>query len=261
MSAQKYRCAWIGLGENVQAPADVSPPARPARLILLGAPGIGKGTQAERLGEALGACQLSTGDIFRAAKAFKGTLTPALQAATGYMVRGELVPDETVVDLVRERKASLACRYGFLLDGFPRTVPQAQALDRLLGEAGVKLDAVLSYVLPIEEVVARISGRRTCRQCKAVYHLVAMPPKRAGVCDKCGGELFLRDDDKPETIRVRMAAYEAATKPLTEFYRGRNLLLEVSADGDADAVFARTMEALKGRLGADGKGKRPGAGR
>jgi adenylate kinase len=247
MSAQKYRCAWIGLGEDVQPGTDVPPPARPARLILLGAPGIGKGTQAERLGETLGACQLSTGDIFRAAKAFKGTLTPALQAATGYMVRGELVPDETVVDLVRERKASLACPYGFLLDGFPRTVPQAEALDAMLREVGVKLDAVLSYVLPIEKVIERISGRRTCRKCKAVYHLVAMPPKKEGVCDKCGGELFLRDDDKPETIRVRMAAYEAATKPLAEFYKARKLLLEVSAEGDADAVFARTMKALRPR--------------
>ncbi len=249
MSAQKYRCAWIGLGEDVQTSAKVAPPSRPARLILLGAPGIGKGTQAERLGEALGACQLSTGDIFRAAKAFKGKLTPALEAATGYMVRGELVPDETVVDLVRERKASLACPYGFLLDGFPRTVPQAEALDGILREVNVRLDAVLSYVLPIEKVIERISGRRTCRNCKAVYHVVAMPPKREGICDKCGGELFLRDDDKPETIRVRMAAYEAATRPLTEFYRARNMLLEISADGDADAVFTRTLRALRDTCG------------
>ncbi len=248
MSVQKYRCAWIGLGEESKAAA-VAPPARPVRMILLGAPGIGKGTQAERLGAALGACQLSTGDIFRAAKAFQGTLTPALQAATGYMVRGELVPDETVVDLVRERKASLSCPYGFLLDGFPRTVPQAEALDGMLKDAHVKLDLVLSYVLPIDQVVARISGRRTCRSCKAVYHMVAMPPKREGVCDKCGGELFLRDDDKPETVRVRMAAYEAATRPLTDFYSARGSLLEVSADGDADAVFARTMKALKERCG------------
>lgn len=244
MSAQKYRCAWIGLGENVQTSAGVQPPARPVRMILLGAPGIGKGTQAERLGAALGACQLSTGDIFRAAKAFKGKLTPALEAATGYMVRGELVPDDTVVDLVRERKASLACPFGFLLDGFPRTVPQAEALDKLLADVKVSLDVVLSYVLPIEKVIERISGRRTCRKCKAVYHMTAMPPKQEGVCDKCGGELFLRDDDKPETIRVRMAAYEDATKPLAEFYRGRKLLVEVSADGDADTVFTRTMKAL-----------------
>lgn len=249
MSAQKYQCPWIGLGEDVQAGAAATPPRWPVRMILLGAPGIGKGTQAERLGASLGACQLSTGDIFRAAKASKGPLTPALQAATGYMVRGELVPDGTVVDLVRERKASLTCPFGFLLDGFPRTVPQAEALDGMLRELNVKLDAVLSYVLPIEQVVARISGRRTCRQCKAVYHVVAMPPKKEGVCDKCGGELFLRDDDKPETVRVRMAAYEAATKPLADYYAARKLLLEVSADGDADAVFARTMKALQERCG------------
>ncbi len=249
MSAQKYHCPWIGLGEEMHAKSDAAPPKRSVRMILLGAPGIGKGTQAERLGATLGACQLSTGDIFRAAKAFKGTLTPALQAATGYMVRGELVPDETVVDLVRERKASLTCPHGFLLDGFPRTVPQAEALDGMLRELSIRLDVVLSYVLPIEKVVERISGRRTCRQCKAVYHTVAMPPKKEGVCDKCGGELFLRDDDKPETVRVRMKAYEEATRPLADYYAARNLLLEVSAEGDADAVFARTMKALKDRCG------------
>lgn len=249
MSAQKYYCQWIGLGEA--APARPSPPpARPARLILLGAPGIGKGTQAERLGATLRACQLSTGDIFRAAKAAAPeSLTPALRAATGYMVRGELVPDETVVDLVRERKASLACPYGFLLDGFPRTAPQAEALDGMLADIGVKLDAVLSYVLPIDKVIERISGRRTCRKCKSTYHMTAMPPKQEGVCDKCGGELFLRDDDKPETVRVRMRAYEASTKPLADYYKRQGLLAEISADGDADAVFARTMDVLRTRCG------------
>ena len=249
MSSQKYRCPWIGLGEEPSTSAGGKYPSRPVRLILLGAPGIGKGTQADRLGPALGACQLSTGDIFRAAKAFQGKLTPALEAATGYMVRGELVPDEIVVDLVRERKASLACPWGFLLDGFPRTVPQAEALEDILREVKVALDAVLSYVLPIEKVVERISGRRTCRQCKAVYHIAAMPPKREGVCDRCGGELFLRDDDKPETIRVRMKAYEESTAPLVDYYRRRGLLLEVSAEGNADEVFARTMAALRSRLG------------
>ena len=252
MSMEQYLEAWIGLGGQA-APAatgHADAPARPARLILLGAPGIGKGTQATRLSQGLKALHLSTGDVFRAAKSNKDKgLTPALQAAVGYMVRGELVPDETVVDLVRERKAILAGAYGFLLDGFPRTVPQAEALDGILADVNTKLDGVLSYTLPIEKVIERISGRRMCKQCSASYHLKAMPPKKAGVCDKCGGELYLRDDDKPETVRVRMEAYEKSTKPLADYYQRRGLLIEISADGAADDISARTMKILKERCG------------
>jgi adenylate kinase len=253
MGAGTYAINWIGLGDDTAVETTTPPPAKPLRLILLGAPGIGKGTQAARLQNAYGPWQLSTGDIFRAAKAKKGKapLTPALEAATGYMVRGELVPDETVVDLVRERKEVLANPHGFMLDGFPRTVPQAQALDGILGDVRVSLDVVLSYVLPIDKVIERISGRRTCRQCGKTFHVVAMPPKQEGVCDYCGGELFLRDDDKPETVRVRMQAYEESTKPLSDYYQQRGLLLEVSADGNADEVFERTKAALKDRCGVE----------
>jgi adenylate kinase len=253
MSMDQYLQAWVGLG-GTAAPSPsghADAPNRPARLILLGAPGIGKGTQATRLSAALKALHLSTGDVFRAAKANKdkGGLTPALEAAVGYMVRGELVPDDTVVDLVRERRAILAGPYGFLLDGFPRTVPQAESLNGILQSVGTKLDAVLSYTLPIEKVIERLSGRRLCRSCNASYHLAAMPPKKPGVCDKCGGELFLRDDDKPETVRVRMQAYEASTRPLADYYQQRGLLLEISADGSADEIFTRSLDVLKSRCG------------
>lgn len=252
MSMDQYLQAWLGVGgaSVPSASAQADAPKRPARLILLGAPGIGKGTQATRLSQALKAMHLSTGDVFRAAKANKDKgLTPALEAAVGYMVRGELVPDSTVVDLVRERGAILAGPYGFLLDGFPRTAPQAEALNAILASVSTKLDAVLSYVLPIDKVIDRLSGRRTCRKCNASYHVTAMPSKKEGVCDKCGGELFLRDDDKPETVRVRMQAYEASTKPLAEYYQQRGELIEISADGSADEIFKRSLDTLKTRCG------------
>lgn len=250
MSMEQFLQAWIGLG-GVAIPTDAQAdaPRRPARLILLGAPGIGKGTQATRLSTAYKALHLSTGDVFRAAKANKdkGGLTPALEAAVGYMVRGELVPDDTVVDLVRERRAILAGPYGFLLDGFPRTAPQADALNGILSGVNTKLDAVLSYTLPIDKVIERLSGRRTCKKCNASYHTVAMPPKKDGVCDKCGGELFLRDDDKPDTVRVRMQAYEASTKPLVDYYQQRGLLVEITAEGTADEIFEKSLSIIKDR--------------
>jgi adenylate kinase len=160
------------------------------------------------------------------------------------MRRGELVPDETVLALVGERLKCLRCKCGFLLDGFPRTVPQAEALEQLLISQRVKLDAVLSYDLPLEEIVARLSGRRTCAKCKAVFHQSARPPEVEGICDHCGGELYQREDDRPESIRVRMAAYEKSTAPLIEFYRKRELLLPVKAEGSPEAIFERTLDSL-----------------
>jgi adenylate kinase len=195
-----------------------------------------------------GTCHLSTGDIFRSAKVMDPChRTPALTAALDFMRKGELVPDETVLALVAERVGCLRCEGGFLLDGFPRTVAQAEALEKLLGGQGLKLDAVLSYDLPIERIVARLSGRRTCASCKAVFHVEARPPKVAGVCDNCGGALYQREDDRPESIRVRMAAYEKSTMPLFEFYRGRSLLVSVSAEGTPEEIFARSLTALNGR--------------
>lgn len=213
--------------------------------MLLGAPGVGKGTQAEMLSAELGACHLSTGDIFRAAKAMNDCeRTPALTAAVQYMRRGDLVPDETVLALVSERIGCLKCKGGFLLDGFPRTVAQAEALEALLQKHKIQLDAVVSYDLPIDQVVARLSGRRTCSGCKAVFHVDARPPKVPGICDHCGGKLVQRDDDRPESVRVRMEAYEKSTAPLADFYRARGLLRPVSAEGTPEEIYGRSLRSL-----------------
>ncbi|AXA36235.1 MAG: nucleoside monophosphate kinase [Candidatus Hydrogenedentota bacterium] len=249
MSSAGACTAWIQGGTQ---PCDRTdpPPARPYRLVLLGAPGVGKGTQAELLSERLKACQLSTGEIFRAARAADpATLSPAMLDALGYMKRGELVPDETVIALVRERTACLKCKYGFLLDGFPRTVPQAEALEEILHENGLELDAVLNYELPVEETVARLSGRRTCRVCKTTYHVVTKPPRNENVCDKCGGDLYQREDDRPESIRVRLQAYEESTAPLTKYFQKLGILINIPATGSPQQVFERTMTWLNERRG------------
>jgi adenylate kinase len=213
--------------------------------VLLGAPGVGKGTQAELLNQHLGACHLSTGDIFRAAKtACQDQATPAMKAALECMKRGELVSDETVLAIVGERSRCFRCRGGFLLDGFPRTVAQAEALEKLLASRNVALDAVVSYELPLKSIVARLSGRRTCLKCKAVFHTHARPPARPGLCDHCGSTLHQREDDRPESIRVRMQAYERSTALLTGFYRTRGLLVSVIAEGSPEQIFSRSIAAL-----------------
>lgn len=221
-------------------------PSRAYRLVLLGAPGVGKGTQAELLTNNFGTCQLSTGDVFRAAKKLDACeRSPKLAEALEFMKRGDLVPDETVLGIVRERSKCLRCQGGFLLDGFPRTVAQADALSNLLDEEGVKLDAVLSYELPIERIVSRLGGRRTCEQCKAVFHTESIPPKVEGICDHCGGKLVQREDDRPESIRVRMAAYEKSTRPLVDFYTERGLLHTIAADGSPQEIFQRTLQVFE----------------
>jgi adenylate kinase len=245
METKRDRKAWLRGGT-----AKCEPPPKPLdaqrRLVLLGAPGVGKGTQAELLSANLGACHLSTGDIFRAAKSLDpGERTPALTAALDYMRRGDLVPDETVLAMVAERVGCLRCEGGFLLDGFPRTVAQADALEKLLAGENLKLDAVLSYELPLEQIVARLSGRRTCPNCKAVFHIETRPPKVVGICDHCGGKLHQREDDRPESIRVRMEAYERSTAPLADFYRKRSLLVPISAEGSPEDIFKRTLAVLK----------------
>lgn len=245
METKRERTAWL---KGPTAPCTVFPAGttKPLRLVLLGAPGVGKGTQAELLTGQLDNCHLSTGDIFRAAKAMDPCdRTPALSAAIEFMRKGELVPDQTVLALVAERVGCLRCEGGFLLDGFPRTVAQAEALESLLQSQNLSLDAVLSYDLPLEKIVERLSGRRTCENCKAVYHVQTRPPKVAGVCDHCGGNLFQREDDRPESIRVRMEAYERSTTPLADFYRKRNLLVSVNAEGTPEEIFVRSMTALK----------------
>jgi adenylate kinase len=238
------RAAWLE-GPSATCP---TPPelARPWRLILLGAPGVGKGTQANLLRERLGACHLSTGDVFRAAGKRDGCApSPAMAAALEYMRRGALVPDSTVWEMVRERSECLHCRSGFILDGFPRTLMQAESLNKLLHDEQLTLDAVVNYELPLVEIVERLSGRRTCGKCKAVYHVTRQPSQVPGVCDHCGGRLVQREDDRPESVTVRMETYERSTAPLIEFYRNLGLLLPVAAAGSPDEIYARTSAALQ----------------
>ena len=243
MSEKPDRAAWFEGGharcENPPTPRD-----RPFRLVLLGPPGVGKGTQAELLCKSLGTCHLSTGDVFRAAQC-QSEPSPALRAALEAMRRGELVSDGLVVSMVTERSSCLGCGGGFLLDGFPRTVAQAEALDELLDHQGVNLDAVLSYELPLAEIVDRLSGRRTCSGCKAVFHVTARPPAKEGVCDLCGGKLIQRDDDRPESIRVRMQAYEESTRPLADYYQQTSRLVPISAEGAPEVILERSIAALQ----------------
>lgn len=167
-----------------------------------------------------------------------------MKSALDYMRRGELVPDSTVWEMVRERSGCLRCGGGFLLDGFPRTVAQASLLMELMEREGLTLTAVVNYELPVNEIVARLSGRRTCEKCKAVFHLTERPPKAEGICDRCGGGLYQREDDRPESIKVRLEAYERSTAPVVEFYQRLGLLLPVSATGSPEAICERTLEAL-----------------
>jgi len=214
--------------------------------VLLGAPGVGKGTQASLLSQHLGACHLSTGDVFRAAGSrSESEQTPAIKAALEHMRRGALVPDSTVWGIVRERIACLCCNGGFILDGFPRTLGQARDLKQLLEEENLPLNAVVNYALPVPEIVSRLSGRRTCRGCKSVFHITAQRPRIDGICDHCGGPLFQREDDQPASIRNRLDAYQLATEPLIEFYSRLGLLKTVVATGTPETICAQTMVAIR----------------
>jgi len=251
MANQHERTAWLKGGDTQCLTPPGQPPGRPWRLVLLGAPGVGKGTQAELLCERLRACHLSTGDIFRAAKsgcANDGKLSPALERALDLMRRGNLVPDEIVLAMVSERGRCLRCSGGFILDGFPRTVAQAEATEGLLKRERVQLTAVFNYELPIDEIVSRLGNRRVCTGCKAVYHLVNRPPKVKGVCDHCGAKLEHREDDRPEAIRVRMQAYQQSTMPLIDFYWQRGLLITIEASGTPEEIYERTRQMAKGQL-------------
>lgn len=248
MKPMRDRAAWLQGGQGCcLSPRRDTP--RPCRLVLLGAPGVGKGTQAELLGKKLGACHLSTGDLFRAAESLtKQERGPALERALSYMHRGELVPDATVLEMVRERMNCLHCRGGFLLDGFPRTIAQAEALEDLLKEEHLSLTAVLDYELSRAELITRLAGRRTCPNCKATYHVAAHPPREHGICDLCGAKLQQRDDDRPEAIRVRLEAYATRTAPLIGYYQKRGLLISINAEGAPEEVFQRTMAKLEARV-------------
>lgn len=241
MSSQHNRAAWFQRGDVQCEPM---PYDHPYRLVLFGPPGVGKGTQAELLTHALGTCHLSTGDVFRTAQC-AGRQSPAVAEALDAMRRGELVSDSLVVALVRERARCLHCRGGFLLDGFPRTIAQAEALDVLLGEQGVSLNAVVDYELPTEEIVARLSGRCTCLRCKAVYHITTRPPLVAGLCDQCGDSLVQREDDRPESVGVRMQTYQASTRPLIDYYARKGKLMTIQASGTPAQILERTLAAIK----------------
>lgn len=243
--AANDRNAWLQGGN---ACCNITPVgvAHPHHLILLGAPGVGKGTQAEMLSKHLGACHLSTGDIFRAARNTPaGQPGPAMKHALEAMRCGGLASDETVLALVAERSGCLRCCGGFLLDGFPRTVAQAEALEKVLAGRNVRLDAVLSYELSLKKVVARLSGRRTCFKCKAVFHIQWHPPVIEGICDYCGSTLYQREDDQPQAILVRIAAYQHSTGPLAEFYRSKGLLLSITAEGSPEEIFSESLQALQ----------------
>ena len=212
-----------------------------ARVVLLGPPGAGKGTQAKLLQEEFGAAQISTGDILRKAVAEQ---TPLGKQAGEFINRGALVPDGLIVNLVAERLKEKDCQSGFLLDGFPRTIPQAESLDEILKTMGLSLNCVLLVQVPQNIIVERLAGRRTCRKCGALCHVIFNPPKQSGVCDRCGGELYQRDDDREQTITHRLQVYETQTAPLVEYYSQRGLLRAVDGVGEIDQIRARVIAAL-----------------
>lgn len=203
-------------------------------LILLGPPGAGKGTQAEKISEIYGIPHISTGDIFR--ENLKKGNELGLKAKE-YMDRGELVPDNVVIDIVKDRLQAGDCRDGFLLDGFPRTVVQADALKKMLRETGRRIEHVLNIQVPDEVVIERITARRTCGACGAVYHLQYDPPRREGRCDACQGELYQREDDSEQTIRTRLEEYKAKTQPLIDYYREEGLLRDIDGNAGIDEVL------------------------
>ncbi|GAT66416.1 adenylate kinase [Planomonospora sphaerica] len=210
------------------------------RLVLVGPPGAGKGTQAQFIASNLSIPKISTGDIFRA-NVSGGTELGKL--AKEYMDRGDLVPDEVTIAMVRDRLSEDDARDGFLLDGFPRNVPQAEILKKMLAEFGVALDVVLELVVDEEEVVRRLAGRRTCGQCGRIWH-VDFDDKKDDICDACGGSLYQRDDDKEETVRRRLEVYQEQTAPLVSFYAEEKILVGVEAAGPVEEVTRRAMEAL-----------------
>jgi adenylate kinase len=210
-------------------------------IILLGPPGAGKGTQAKMLVEQYQIPQISTGDILRGAVK-EGTQLG--KEAKSYMDKGELVPDSVVIGIVEERIKEPDCAKGYMLDGFPRTVPQAEALDGMLQNLSSAIDHVVSIEVGKEELVKRLTGRRTCRECGAGYHVMFDPPKKEDVCDKCGGELYQRDDDNVETVTARLEVYEAQTLPLIDYYKTQEKVRPIDGVGDIKEIFGRVTQVL-----------------
>ena len=215
------------------------------RVVLLGPPGAGKGTQTQLLTERFKACHISTGDILR--KAVQDQ-TPLGKEAATFINQGALVPDKVIIDLVGEKLKEKDCEPGFILDGFPRTIAQAESLDGILVEQNITLDCVISVQVPKAVIVERLAGRRTCKDCKGLCHIAFDPPKEAGKCDRCGGQLFQRDDDREETIMKRLKVYDDQTAPLVEYYRKRGMLRELDGVGKIEEIRARVLTALAGAV-------------
>ncbi|TKJ29562.1 MAG: adenylate kinase [Chloroflexi bacterium B3_Chlor] len=211
-------------------------------LIMLGPPGAGKGTQAAMLAVQLGIPHVASGDLFR--EALKAETELGLTAKS-YMDRGELVPDEVTIAMIRERLLKSDCDKGIILDGFPRTIEQTKALTELLAEQGKTIDAALFIDASEDELVRRLSSRWTCRNCQAIYNLISNPPREKGKCDVCGGELYQRADDVPETVRNRIRVYWDQTSPLIDYYRDEGLLITIESEGGIDHVQAKILEALQ----------------
>ncbi|HEY5595371.1 MAG TPA: adenylate kinase [Nitrospiria bacterium] len=211
------------------------------RLIFLGPPGVGKGTQAQRLSAEFRIPKISTGDILRVAVQKK---TPLGLQAKSFMDSGKLVPDDVVIGIIRERLKESDCRAGFILDGFPRTVPQARALTSMLGQNQSGIDRVLNFELPDDELIRRLSGRRSCPNCQTVYHVEFNPAKKPDQCDRCGGGLIQRSDDQPETIRKRLEVYQSQTLPLIRFYEDQGVLTRIDGSGNPEAVYHRVTGAV-----------------
>lgn len=211
------------------------------KIVMLGAPGAGKGTQAKMIAEKYGIPHVSTGDIFRAN--IKNGTALGMEAKK-YMDQGQLVPDELTVRILLDRVAQPDCEDGYVLDGFPRTIPQAEVLDEALRGRGEKLDWAVNVDVPDENIVRRMSGRRACLKCGATYHIEHIPPKKEGVCDACGSGLVLRDDDRPETVQNRLKVYHEQTQPLIDFYTGKGIMRSVDGTQDMRDVFAAITEIL-----------------
>lgn len=212
-------------------------------ILLMGPPGAGKGTQAEKLVADFPIPHISTGDMFRAAVK---NGTELGKEAKKYMDAGGLVPDEVTIGIVKERLSQPDCQKGFILDGFPRTKEQAVALDEILKELGIKLDAAVNISVPDADLVARVTGRRICKRCGATYHVVYNPPKQEGVCDKCSGDLYQRDDDKEETVKKRLEAYHSQTAPLIAYYEQEGVFKDIDGTQPIGKVYADVVAAVKG---------------
>ncbi len=212
------------------------------KIIMLGAPGAGKGTQAKRIAEEFGIPHISTGDIFRS-NIKNGTELG--KEAKKYMDEGQLVPDELTVKILLDRVSDPDCKNGYVLDGFPRTIPQAEVLDGELRKLNEQVDFAIDVDVPDENIIHRMSGRRACLKCGATYHIEYLKPAKEGICDKCGSELSLRDDDKPETVKKRLGVYHEQTQPLIEYYTKKGILRTVDGTAEPDQVFGKIEEILK----------------